>query len=164
MRVAVFGSIRWDDDEAIAARLDALPRDGLELLHPEASRGISGVVAAWAQAHAVPAVEYAQDRADGAQAGNVRTGAILDADPGLVLVFRSPGKSGGMDRLIAACRERGLPFEVVRPSPEVRRLARENARLRQVISDARSAIESGAPRAACLRILNWQEVAEGLSD
>jgi hypothetical protein len=154
MRVAVFGSLRWDDDGAIHDRLDVLPRDGLTLLHPEASRGISGVVAAWAEANAVPTVEYAVDRSLRAEAGTVRTTAILDAGPELVLIFRTPGKSGGMDRLIASCRERGLAVEVVKPSPRLKVLERDNARLRRTISDALAAVEAGAPRAACLRILN----------
>jgi hypothetical protein len=78
-----------------------------------------------------------------------RNEAMLDHAPELAIAFRTEGRSSGIDAVIALCRKRGVRVEVVREVP----LNEQVALLKQVIADALRAVEAGAPRDECLRIL-----------
>jgi hypothetical protein len=155
MRVVVFGSAKWDDEDLIRDRLAGLPRAGLMIVHGD-GQGVSAVVGEWAEESAVPHVMVPTDWSMGRRASMARNEAMLDHAPDLALVFRTSGRSSGIDAVIALCRTRGVRVDVVREVPlnvQVVSLTADVERLRQVLADALEAVEAGAPRDECLRIL-----------
>jgi hypothetical protein len=148
MRVVVFGSNKWDDEDLIRDRLAGLPRAGLMVVHGD-GQGVSAVVGEWAEENAVPHIMVPTDWSTGRRAALTRNAAMLDHAPELAIAFRTEGRSSGIDAVIALCRKRGVRVEVVREVP----LNEQVALLKQVIADALRAVEAGAPRDECLRIL-----------
>jgi hypothetical protein len=150
MRVVVFGSNKWDDEDQVREHLASLPRAGLVLIHGDGP-GVSEVVAEWCEHNRVEHVTCVTEWATYGRylAQRKRNEAMLASGAELALVFRAPGKSGGIDALVAQLRRDGVRVEVVRAVP----LNEQVALLKLVLADALEAVESGAPRDECLRIL-----------
>jgi hypothetical protein len=114
-RVLVCGSRSWEDLEAIKARLDQLPAEGVTLIHGGAI-GADRLAAAYAERQGWDTEEYRPIwRPDGRynpKAGFERNSLMLDQEPDLVIAFQLNG-SGGTQDTIDKARSRGIPVEVI---------------------------------------------------
>lgn len=93
-------------------RLDALPRDGLVIVHGGA-RGADRLAGAWAHDRGVTEEIHPADwAAHGRAAGPIRNAEMLASGVDLVLAFRSPGESRGTDHMVSIARKAGVGVEV----------------------------------------------------
>lgn len=116
VRVIVCGSRNWKDEEAIHARLEQLPREGLVIANGGA-RGADRIAWLWAEDHGVDVETFVARWDDkGRAAGPIRNLEMLGYAPtDLVLAFRSEGESRGTDHMCTIAARRGVPVEVTTP-------------------------------------------------
>lgn len=110
MKIAIIGSRKWADEQAVIAYVDSLPADSLVI--SGGAKGVDTIAIVAAQLRGLETLVFpANWRLWGNGAGGIRNGEMIKAGLGLVAAFWDMSSTGTAD-MIARAKRAGVPYVI----------------------------------------------------